>query len=83
MRDVIPLINLLANINCVYSIHNLEYVIKFKIYEDTYKKVRLLCPRPKDSHQEPDTSQLSNIISDNFLKNKLLMYYQKVQETML
>ena len=34
MRDIIPLIPLLTEINCVYPIRNLEPMIKCKVYED-------------------------------------------------
>ena len=34
MRDVIPLIHLLTEINCVYSIHNPEPIIKCKVHKD-------------------------------------------------
>ena len=34
MRDVISLIQLLMEINCVYPIHNPDPIIKCKVYED-------------------------------------------------
>ena len=34
MRDVIPLIHLLTEINCIYPINNPDPIIKCKVYED-------------------------------------------------
>ena len=73
MRDIIPLIQLLTEINCIFPIYCPTPQIKCKVFEDDESCIFL--QRHKSSLQELDTLQSNTIISDILWINKILILY--------